>query len=109
VCGDARDPSIYARLLASERVDLLWTDPPYGVDYEGKTAAALRIEGDTPASLSDLLNAAFAAVDRVLKIYICHPSGERSVAFIEAFLAPAWRLHQELVWLSCAISSSVGQ
>jgi DNA modification methylase len=106
VCGDARYPTTYQRLLGNERIDLVWTDPPYGVDYEGKTAEALQIQGDTPADLAELLSASFAAADTVLKrgarIYICHPSGERSLPFIDAFLAQKWKLRQELIWVKDA-------
>ena len=37
LCGDSRDPATFARLLDGQRADLVWTDPPYGVDYEGKS------------------------------------------------------------------------
>lgn len=38
ICGDSTDPDTYTRLLLGrEVVDLLLTDPPYNVDYEGKT------------------------------------------------------------------------
>ena len=103
ICGDARDPAVYARLLGEERVDLLWTDPPYGVNYEGKTSEALRIDGDTETGLRDLLDGAFGFADLVMKrgarIYVCHPSGGRSLAFIEAFVARGWLLRQQLVWV----------
>jgi DNA modification methylase len=103
LCGDAREPSAYERLLGDDHVNLLWTDPPYGVDYEGRTPAALRIAGDGADGLSELLRSAFAAADGALKggarIYICHPSGELALPFIEAFLAQGWRPHQELVWV----------
>lgn len=103
VCGDAREPASYARLLGEERIDLLWTDPPYGVAYAGKTPEPLRIAGDDADGLRDLLASAFAAVDGALKrgarLYVCHPSGELSIVFIEAYLAQGWRLHQQLVWV----------
>ncbi len=35
ICGDARVPETYARLLGSERVDLVFTDPPYNVPIDG--------------------------------------------------------------------------
>lgn len=35
LCGDSRDPDSFARLLGDERADMVWTDPPYGVEYEG--------------------------------------------------------------------------
>ncbi len=45
LCGDARDPAALARIMAGERADVLWTDPPYGVSYVGRTERALWIEG----------------------------------------------------------------
>lgn len=35
VCGDARIAETYSRLLGSERVDLVFTDPPYNVPIDG--------------------------------------------------------------------------
>jgi len=107
LCGDARDPRALRTLLAGKRADLLWTDPPYGVSYEGKTKARLRIEGDQGADLAELLHCSFAAIDSSLSegapIYIASPGGGRSLPFIEAFLAQGWSLRQTLVWLKDSI------
>ncbi|OYU47339.1 MAG: DNA methylase N-4 [Rhizobiales bacterium PAR1] len=35
ICGDAREDRDYATLLGSERVDLIFTDPPYNVKIDG--------------------------------------------------------------------------
>jgi DNA modification methylase len=35
LCGDARDLDAYRALLGDERVDLIFTDPPYNVPIEG--------------------------------------------------------------------------
>jgi DNA modification methylase len=35
VCGDARSSDAYARLLGNERVDMVFTDPPYNVAIDG--------------------------------------------------------------------------
>lgn len=35
VCGDARSREDYARLLGNERVDMVFTDPPYNVAIDG--------------------------------------------------------------------------
>ena len=46
ICGDSTDPDTYTRLLLGrEVVDLLLTDPPYNVDYEGKTQRMSKLTG----------------------------------------------------------------
>jgi DNA modification methylase len=35
ICGDARDASAYARLLDGDRIDAVFTDPPYNVKIDG--------------------------------------------------------------------------
>lgn len=35
LCGDALDADAYSRLLASERADMVFTDPPYNVPIQG--------------------------------------------------------------------------
>ena len=37
LCGDATSLSNYDLVLAGDMADMTFTDPPYGVDYEGKT------------------------------------------------------------------------
>jgi ParB-like chromosome segregation protein Spo0J len=46
LCGDATIQTDVERLMASESVDLIFTDPPYNVDYEGYTKQRLKISGD---------------------------------------------------------------
>jgi len=103
VCGDARDPESYTRLLGDERCEAMWTDPPYGVDYEGKAKSRLRIENDGSEGLRLLLSGSFAAADISLspgaRIYVFHPAGELSFSFGAAFLGQGWKLRQTLVWV----------
>ena len=103
LCGDATDAKDMRRLMAGAKTDAMWTDPPYGVDYVGKTARGLRIAGDAAEGLEELLHRAFAQAAAALgpgaAIYVAHPAGQRSVAFLQAFLAQGWRLHQTLVWV----------
>jgi len=46
LCGDATKPADVARVLGGTPADLLLTDPPYNVGYEGRTADRLTIEND---------------------------------------------------------------
>lgn len=46
LCGDARSQEDMVRLMGGRQADLYLTDPPYNVDYVGKTKEALRIQND---------------------------------------------------------------
>ena len=103
LCGDAREAEDYARLMDGERAELLCTDPPYGVDYVGKTKRRLRIEGDAASGLSELLSDAFEAADPALcpgsPLYVAHPAGPLAATFYAAFTAAGWSLRQTLIWV----------
>ena len=60
VVGDSTDPNVIERAVGGRPAGMVWTDPPYAVDYEGKTADKLKIEGDArdAAELDLLLRAA---------------------------------------------------
>jgi DNA modification methylase len=36
VCGDSTDPGVYDRLMQGSVADIIWTDPPWNVAYDGK-------------------------------------------------------------------------
>lgn len=59
--GDARNESSYSQMQGN--ADVMWTDPPYGVNYTGKTKDQLTIKNDASGEneLRDLLEAAFDA------------------------------------------------
>ncbi|OWK39950.1 DNA modification methylase [Fimbriiglobus ruber] len=46
VCGDSTDPAVIATALNGTAANLLLTDPPYNVAYQGKTAERLTIAND---------------------------------------------------------------
>jgi DNA modification methylase len=101
ICGDATDPAVVSRLMGKERAALLETDPPFGVSYEGKTKARLRLANDDEEGLASLLAGAFGAADFVLRpgaaVYAFHPSGRNAPVFLHA-IAERWELKQMLVW-----------
>ena len=46
MCGDSTDAGSVAILMDGQKADQLLTDPPYNVNYEGKTKDALKIQND---------------------------------------------------------------
>jgi site-specific DNA-methyltransferase (adenine-specific) len=54
-CGDCRDTCCLEALMHGRKAQILWTDPPYGVSYVGKTKAGLTIQNDAPADLAEVV------------------------------------------------------
>ena len=46
MCGDSTNEEDVARLMGGIQADLVVTDPPYNVNYQGKTGSKLKIEND---------------------------------------------------------------
>ncbi len=103
MCGDSTRREDVRRLAGDARPIWVWTDPPYGIEYVGKTADSLTIQNDGAAALPHLLHEAFARADEILvdgaPIYVAHPAGCLSVEFARAFVDTGWHWHETLVWL----------
>jgi site-specific DNA-methyltransferase (adenine-specific) len=104
VCGDGTSIDTYEKLLGDEKVDLVWTDPPYGVAYVGKTKDALTIENDTldakqlESFLRDAFTAVFASTKPGACWYVASPSGN----LFQSFSIPLTELEvwkHTLVWV----------
>ena len=50
LCGDSTQTDTFEKLMQGEMADMVVTDPPYNVAYEGKTKDALTIENDSMGS-----------------------------------------------------------
>ncbi len=103
LCGDAMRREDLHRLMTGERAVCLWTDPPYGVSYTGRTKDALTLANDDAAGLEGLLRASFTHVTDVLvpgaAFYIAHPAGPLSLIFLRVVTELGWKLRQTLVWV----------
>lgn len=103
MCGDATNAESVQKLCQGGSVDLLLTDPPYGVDYTGKTKDALIIQNDalTDEALRDMLADAFESANSVMKpgavFYIWHADSKALVFRIACQMA-GWEVRQVLIW-----------
>ena len=104
LCGDATSLRDVARVMDGQRADLVFTDPPYNVDYTGKTSDALKIANDVMSArdFRAFLLAAFQVMISNAKtgapIYICHADTE-GFNFRGAMTEAGWLLKQCLVWI----------
>lgn len=68
LCGSSTETDNWQKLCGEEKVDLVITDPPYNVDYVGKTKDALKIKNDKMRNsefyqfLYDFFTAAFTQI-----------------------------------------------
>jgi DNA modification methylase len=105
--GDCRRPELLDEMLQGRPVDLLLTDPPYGVSYVG--AGGKRIANDDlrDDALERLLRDAFrAAHGRLVPgagFYIFGPSHEQQLMFRQALRGAGMQVRQELVWVKNGI------
>lgn len=103
MCGDSLNIDQVEQLMGGDLADLLLTDPPYNVAYEGKTADALTIENDEmdDESFRQFLRDAYATADAVMKpgaaFYIWHADSE-GFNFRGAAKDVGWRIRQCLIW-----------
>jgi DNA modification methylase len=104
MCGDSTNAADVGALLAGGGASMLWTDPPYGVSYVGKTADALTIENDalTEAQLADFLDramrCAFDACAAGAAWYVAAPAGPLHHVFASV-LKPLGVWRQTLNWV----------
>lgn len=67
ICGDTTDESVWQRLLEGKKADMIWTDPPYNVAYEGKTEEKMTIKNDKMSAVDFKI-----FMDKVCKEIIDH-------------------------------------
>ena len=89
--------------MGGEQADLLLTDPPYNVDYQGGTEEKLKIKNDSmeDSAFRSFLTDAFHSADKFLRpgasFYIWHADSE-GLNFRMAVRNVEWLLKQCLIW-----------
>ena len=103
LCGDSTQTDTFEKLMQGEFADMVVTDPPYNVAYEGKTKDALTIENDSMGNddfykfLYDFYSALTTAVKKGGAIYVWFADVE-IVNFAKAFKDAGIKLAQMLIW-----------
>jgi len=103
LCGDATSRADVERLMAGESGDLVFTDPPYNVSYEGYTEDRLTIQGDRMSAeqFVGFLRDAFGSYRSVIKpgasVYVCHSSSWQR-EFQNAMEAAGFEVRCQIIW-----------
>ena len=100
VCGDSTKAETFALLMGDRKANLVITDPPYNVNYEG---SAGKIKNDNMAddAFYQFLLAAFQNTETVMaddaSIYVFHADTE-GLNFRRAFADAGFRLSGACIW-----------
>jgi DNA modification methylase len=100
LCGDATNVDAIQKVLAGGLADMVFTDPPYNVDYEGKTAKKLKIGNDAlGGKFYEFLRDACANMLAVTKggIYMCMSSSELHTLY-QAFTEAGGHWSTFVIW-----------
>ncbi len=104
MCGDSTSIIDVEQLVDGYKVDLIITDPPYNVTYEGGTAEKMTIQNDSMSTedfyrfLLAACGAMFAVAKDGAGLYMFH-SDREVVSFRKAMTETGFKLSQCCVWI----------
>lgn len=94
--------------------DMVFTDPPYNVDYEGYTDDALKIQNDKMSDQEFLgfLQACFAnyhvATKSGASMYVCHPSSKQ-IIFEQSLNNAGFSVRNQIIWAKNTFAWGMGR
>lgn len=106
MCGDSTVINDVEKLMGKEKADLIFTDPPYNVDYEGGNGLKIQNDSMNDESFFQFLMCAFSNMLLVSKpgsaIYVCHADSE-GANFRLSMKKSGWLLKQCLIWVKSSL------
>jgi DNA modification methylase len=102
MCGDATSKDDVLKLVDGKITDMIFTDPPYNVDYEGSNGMKIQNDKQKDTDFKEFLLKSFKNMAEVTKpggsIYCCHADTE-GLNFRSAFIEAGFKLAECLVWV----------
>lgn len=104
MCGDSVSVDDVARLMDGYKADLIVTDPPYNVAYQGGTSDKLTIQNDSMSGeafyrfLLDAYTAMFSVAKDGAGLYVFHADSE-GMNFRKAMTDAGFKLAQCCIWV----------
>ena len=114
LCGDATEIETVARLMDGARADMVFTDPPYNVNYSGRgkeTSNKILNDKMSEDQFMDFLTKTFAAYKTAVKesapFYICHSSSSQ-IIFESAMKKIDLVVKNQIIWNKTVASMGWG-
>ena len=99
LCGDSTSREDVEKLMNNYKADMIFTDPPYGVDYEGGSKKWEKLKGDTQGfekfyrAVGDMLD----FVKGEASLYVCF-AGMKSDVVFTALKESGVNLKNMIIW-----------
>ncbi|WP_313373753.1 DNA modification methylase [Chishuiella sp.] len=103
-CGDSTSADSYQKVFGDEKYNLMVTDPPYNVDYQGGTKDKLKIKNDKMSNdnfyqfLFDFFSNAYSFSSPGGPAYVFYSDSE-AVNFRKAMLSAGFKISSTLIWV----------
>lgn len=101
ICGDSTQVHLVEQLMGESKADMIFTDPPYGVDYEG-------IHNDDKAGLETLLRDVFGnyviASKPGASIYVFH--SDRNADIFHSVFREFFHFSSMVIWAKNSLTLS---
>ena len=102
MCGDSTINEDVKKLVDGDVIDMIFTDPPYNVDYEGSSGMKIQNDKQKDEDFYNFLSLAFNNMFEAVKpggaIYCCHADIE-GLNFRTAFKNAGFKLSECLIWV----------
>jgi DNA modification methylase len=114
LCGDSTSEEDVARVMGGRQADLIWTDPPYGVNHIGgtkdprrktyRTGGVVHNDEKDGGELVSFVSSAIACIPRHKStvLYVASPAGSNVREMVDAFNASGFEFRHTLVWVKSA-------
>lgn len=102
MCGSSTDPKDVQVLMNGELCEMVWTDPPYNVNYEGGTGLKIQNDNMDDSTFYQFLYDFYKQTESIMHegcpIYVAHADSE-GVNFRKALKDVGIQLKQCIIWV----------